>query len=211
MSKNPMLNKEFRFMPNICDALAFSVKKTIGPLQNKCNTKNKKFLKELHKYKTISINIKYLIQQLLHNIINNKKTKDYLTLDDNSKDIYEYSSPFINSDNDILGFLELCSSGFSQTLYNLVDNDTYCFHILKKFFCNINRDTTQKVCECKLYLDLIHEINLTTDDIKISEQIVQKYLSENNISEEDMNLSNLKNLKKKSFFKKICKRIKNDV
>ena len=211
MSKNPMLNKEFRFMPNICDALAFSVKKTIGPLQNRCNTKNKKFLKELNKYKTISINMKYLIQQLLYNIINNKKTKNNLTINEDSKEIYDYSSPYINSDNDILGFLELCGGGFSQTLYNLFDNDKYCFNIMNKFFCNINRDTTHKVCECKLYLDLIYEIDLTINDINVSSQIVEKYLSENNISEKDMNLSNLKNLKKKSFFKKICKKIKNDI
>jgi hypothetical protein len=209
MSKNPMLNKEFRFMPNICDALAFSVKKTIGPLQNRCNTRNKKFLKDLSKYKLISINIKYIIQQLLYSIVINKKTKENLNLDNDSKDIYEYSSPYINSDNDILAFLELCSSAYSQTLCNFSDNDNYCFNLLKKFFNNVNEDLTSKICECKLFLDLILEIDYSVKDIKVSTNIVEKYLSSNRTEDPDLNIFNLKNIRKKSFFKKICKKIKN--
>ena len=209
MSKNPMLNREFRFMPNISDALAFSVKKTIGPLQNKCNTRNKKFIKELSKYKLISVNIKYLIQQLLYSIIVNRKTKENLTIDSDSKDIYNYDSSYINSENDILGFLELTSSAYSQTLYNFSENDNHCFNILTKFFNNINEDLTSKICDCKLFLDLILEIDYTVKDIKVSTNIVEKYLMTNNIDDTDLNIFNLKNIRKKSFFKKICKKIKN--
>ena len=211
MSKNPMLNKEFRFMPNICDALAFSIKKTIGPLQNKCNTRNKKFLKELNKYKLISVNMKYIIQQLLYSIIVNRKTKDNLTMDNDSKEVYEYRSPYINSDNDILNFLELCSSAFSQTLYNFADNDNHCFNILNKFFNNVNEEITSKICVCKIFLDLILEIDYSVEDIKISTNIVEKYLSNNEINDPDLNITNLKNIRKKSFFKKICKKIKNGI
>jgi len=211
MSKNPMLNKEFRFMPNISDAFAFSVKKTIGPLQNKCNTKNKKFLKELNKYKLMSINIKYLIQQLLNSIIINKKTKKNLTIENDSKDIYEYSSIYINSDSDILGFLELFSSSYSQTLYNFSSEDNYCFILLNKFFNDVNQDLTNKICECKLFLELVLEIDLSIKDIMVSSNIVEKYFSTNGLDDPDLNFLNLKNLKKKSFFKKICKHIKNGI
>ena len=151
MSKNPMLNKEFRFMPNICDALAFSVKKTIGPLQNKCNTRNKKFIKELSKYKLISVNIKYIIQQLLYSIIVNRKTKDNLTIDNDSKDIYQYNSPYINSDNDILGFLESCSSAYSQTLYNFSEDDNHCFNILNKFYTKLYQHKKNFVHKMRAY------------------------------------------------------------
>ena len=209
MSKNPMLNKEFRFMPNICDASAFSVKKTIGPLQNKINTRNKKFLKELSKYKLISINLKYIIQQLLYSIIINRKAKENVTFDNDAKDIYEYVSPYINSEDDILIFLESCSSCYSQTLYNFFDNDNHCFTILKKFFNNVNQDLTCKICDCKLFLDLILDIDYHVKDIKVTTNIVEKYLSSNNIESSELNIFNLKNLRKKSFFKKICKKIKN--
>merc|ERR1712199_18956 len=33
MSRNPILNKEFRFIPNINDAITFALKKTIGPIK----------------------------------------------------------------------------------------------------------------------------------------------------------------------------------
>ena len=210
MSKNPMLNKEFRFMPSVCDALAFSIKKTIGPLQNKCNTRNKKFLKDLNKYKLISINMKYFIQQLFYSIIHNKKTKNNLNIESDIKELYDYKSQYINNCDDIIPFLECCTSSYSQTFSNIDDN--ICFNVLAKFFNNIEEELTSKLCICKLYLDLFIEVNMIVDDTKTSENIIENYLSTNNVDdEEDLNIYNLKNLKKKSFFKKILKKIKNDI
>ena len=209
MSKNPMLNREFRFMPSTCDALAFSIKKTVGPLQNKCNTKNKKFLKELNKYKLYSVNMKYFMQQLFYSIVRNKTPKKNLSIDENINNIYDYKSPYINNSEDIVNFLEVCTSGYSVTICNLDDN--FCFNILVKFFNNIDEDLTQKVCICKLYLDLLIEVNSVIDDNQTSENIIQKYLEQNSVNDEELTIQNLKNLKKKSFFKKILKKIKTEM
>lgn len=201
MSKNPLLNKEFRFMPSVCDAMAFSIKKTIGPLQNKCNTKNKKFLKDLNRYKLISINMKYLIQQLLYSIIINK------THTKSEVDKQEYKSKYINNNEDIISFLELVSSGFCQTICNL--DDSICFNIFVKFFNNVNEDLTLKICMCKLYLDIFTEINPIIDDSNVSESIIEDYLYSVDLDKEEFNISNLKFFKKKIYFKKILKEIKN--
>lgn len=207
MSKNPLLNKEFRFMPTINDAFCFSVKKTIGPIKNKCNTKNKKFLKELNKYKLISINMKYLLQQILYSIINNKKIKNEIINYKKDKTIYDYQSIYINSENDIPIFLELCSSIYCQTLYNFYEYDKICFDILVSYFQNTEEELTSKVSICKLSLDLIYEINLKIKDIYKSKRIVEDYFFQNEIDAEEIDIYNIKNLRKKIFFKKIVSEI----
>lgn len=207
MSKNPLLNKEFRFMPSINDAFCFSIKKTIGPIKNKCNTKNKKFIKELNKYKMISVNMKYLLQQLLTSIINNKKIKNNIINNEDIQTIYDYDSIYINSEKDITDFLETCSSIYYQTLYNLYNYDKICFDILVSYFKNTDKDLTLQVSICKLSLDLIYEVNLNIKDIYKSKILVEKYLSQNEIDMEEFKIYNIKNLKKKNIFKDIYNKI----
>ncbi len=206
MSKNPMLSKEFRFMPNTTDAIAFSIKKTCGPLTNKCGTKNKKFIKELNKYKQCSINLKYINQQLMSSILINRKKKTILEYNKDS-DIYNYDSKYINSANDITTFLDTCSSAFSITMLNWYEYDKLCFDILNKFFNDVNSDLTNKVFDCKMFLDIVIEINIYLKDINSSIKLVHHFMNNN----ENFLLKDLKIIKKNPKFKLIIKKIKNSI
>jgi len=213
MSKNPLLNKEFRFMPNVSDALAFSLKKTIGPLKNNCNTKNKKFLRELNKYKSTSLTLKFLLQQVFHSIVMNKKKIVNLENSDDSDKIhfFQYESKYIKTDKDIPIILDNIASSFSQLLLNLNKSDKICFDILSNIFGDIKKDLTSKLCIAKIYLELYYEVFGILNDNILVEKILNYHLNDYKFDDGDLEINNLKSIKKRKNFKNMLKLIKNNI
>ena len=70
MSRDPKLNKDIYFTPNIYDAVAFAYKKTIGPIKLSSFSNNN--LNKITCIKNASSIIKYILQECYIKINNNK-------------------------------------------------------------------------------------------------------------------------------------------
>ena len=206
MSKNPMLSKEFRFLPNVSDALAFSLKKTIGPLNMKINTKNKKFITELNRYKSSSIDLKNTLQNIIFNIIQHRTIKNH-TIDEK----YDFESPYINDKTDITYFLEIISSILSDLLYQY-NKYPQLYHNIYKNISNIgDKEITNEIGNQLLFLTLF--INLYQDneyyryntDILKNKIIVSIHQQDEYIYND---LNDLKKIKSNSIYKNIIKELK---
>ena len=180
MSRNPILNKEFRFIPNINDAIAFAIKKTIGPIKISHLNKDKKIAGELSYYKSSSFIIKHIFLHIIHNSIN----QNYQNKVDNSRQYLEIIINYLS--NPILNYYKMNKKDCS--LFNTINN------ILEKF-----EDNMEKVFYIKFYLELS---NLKKQKTKTEKYNLLNSLLSENIDNKQINTENIKNIKKKYFFKK---------
>lgn len=181
MSRNPILNKEFRFIPNINDAISFAIKKTIGPIKLSYLKQNKKFVIRLSHYKSASFIIKHLFLTIIKNTIEEK-----------------YPIISINK------HLEIIMGQLSNSILincKLINEDYMIFNALNNIIDKI-KGNTKKMFYIKLFLELSNNIMKEKKNITNYNLILKNLLSQNfdhiNINEEIM-----KNIKKKSYFKKL--------
>lgn len=81
MSRDPKLNKDIYFTPNITDAVAFAYKKTIGPIKMSsfsCNNLNK-----INCIKNASSIIKHILQECYIKILENDNNLEIENINDN--------------------------------------------------------------------------------------------------------------------------------
>jgi hypothetical protein len=125
LSRDPDINKDLYYIPTISDAINFSYKKTIGPL----NIKSFTFYKN-NKIKNTCFLIKEIIQNIFLDQITNSQFEDkcdniykniiriYKLLDDKIlslvlKQIY-YINNTKNSDNNIIKFIQKITSNITK-------------------------------------------------------------------------------------------------
>lgn len=207
MSKNPMLNKEFRFLPNISDAIAFTLKKTIGPLNIKINTKNKKFINELNIYKSSSIDLKNTLQNIVNNIIYNRINKIDV-LDITQK--YEFKSPFINDKKDITYFLEIVSIIFSNLLYQY-NRYPQLYHNTYINISNIGeKDITTEIGNQLLFLTLFIDLYQENKNYRYNTDMLKNKIMSSIYHQDEYiykDLDELKKIKSTSIYKNIMKEL----
>jgi len=188
MSRNPILNNDFKFTPSINDALQFVYKKTIGsikPKNIKISNENATNIKLL----------KYIFREINSLLLNAEKHILYAKL----------------NDNDHKELLELTVNYISSSLMNVykLDND------LDKINDNVNnvisfigkpqKNFINNLVLFKTYLDLFEDIYCAINNLEQTEVILKKGIAlifnEQNITKVDKNI--LKTKKKTLLFKTV--------
>jgi hypothetical protein len=179
MSRNPILNKEFRFIPNINDAIAFAIKKTIGPIKLSYLKQTKKFFNKLSNYKSAS----FIIKHLFLNIIKNTTEQPHNYVNDNLEIIMNHLSiPILNN----------CK---------LINKDYLLFNKITNITDNVKEDK-KKLFYIKLFLELSNMSMKKKNTISNCNSLLNNLLSEN-FDCIIINEETIKNIKKKSFFKNL--------
>jgi hypothetical protein len=199
MSRNPALNSDFNFIPNIKDAMLFSFKKTVGSF--KFNTlKNKRMNDLLSYYHYISYDIKNIYYNLLYIIIQNKKDDLYF-LNNNNKELE------IINESDILYFFDkiliLLYKHFIPIYKNNFNNKKFqhnYFNIISNIL-NLENNLQNIIYIFKITLEILNKNNKILCDyipINLLEIIID------NIEEKNIKSLTIKNLhitiKKKIIF-----------
>ena len=201
MSRNPILNNDLNFIPDINDAMHFSLKKTVGTLKvNYC--KNKKISELLTHYRNISIEIKLIFKSVLSEILN------YNVYSQENKESFIKGLDYISTDNDILKVLEKTSIIINKNLisnYNIISGDNnQIFSIISSIF-NLECPLVHKLFLMKITFDLFERIqNICL--VKGSTTFINElYL---NILEfkKYLIIENLSTIHKKKFFRDLLKK-----
>ncbi len=201
MSRNPILNNDLNFIPDINDAMHFSLKKTVGTLKiNYC--KNKKISELLTLYRNISIDIKLIYQSIFIDILRFHKS-NYEDRNSCIQGLY-----FIETDSDILKILEKVSNLINKNLisnYNNISIDnTQIFNIISAIF-NHECDLIHKLYLLRLTFELFSYIRNTHLNEGITKFINNMFRLLSN-HKKFLNLDNLNIIHKKKFYKEILKK-----
>ena len=210
MSRNPSLNTDINFIPNIKDAMNFSLKKTIGSL--KYNTlKNKKMNDLLLYYRNITYDIKNIYYNLLTIIIENKKKNTHFLNIENNKSEIE-----ILNETKILHFFDKILILLYKQFISIYKNNFNKKGFQYKYFniisnvLNLDIDLQNIIYIFKIIVELIN-YNQKLIMNSISSDIIDLII--NNIEEKDIHNLNIKNLHiniKKKKLKKIIEKINID-
>ena len=207
MSRNPSLNTDFNFIPNIKDAMNFSLKKTIGSLKYN-SLKNKKMNDLVLYYRTITYDIKNIYYNLLTIIIENKKSNtSFLNIEHNEIEIK------ILDENKILHFFDKILILLYKQFISIYKNNFNKKGFQYKYFniisnvLNLDIDLQNIIYIFKIIVELIN-YNQKLIMNSISSDIIDLII--NNIEEKDIHNLNIKNLHiniKKKKLKKIIEKI----
>lgn len=205
MSRNPILNNDLNFIPDINDAMHFSLKKTIGTLKiNYC--KNKKISELLTFYRNISIEVKLIFKSVLNEILHFHVSK----YKDDKEDSFIQGLDYIKEDTDILKILEKTSNIINKSLldnYNHISQpNTQIFNVISAIF-NLNCSLIHKLFLMKFTFELFIEIKDTyllsgcTNFINELYQYISEY-------QKYLIIDNLNIIHKKKFFKELLLKYK---
>ena len=200
MSRNPILNNDLNFIPNINDAMHFSLKKTVGTLKmNYC--KNKKVSNILTYYRDISIDIKYIYQNVLNEILN------FHQFSPETKECYIEGLDYIHSDNDILKILEKVFNLINRSLINnyshIQDNKNKIFNLISTIFQK-NYDLINKIFILRVCFEIFQDIR-ETYLFKGSNNFIESISLLLIPHKKNLTLDSFNNIHKKKFFKDIIK------
>lgn len=181
MSRNPILNKEFRFIPNINDAITFALKKTIGPIKLSTLKSNKKFLEHINIYKSASFMLKYIYIKIIE-----------LHFEDKNFDFKKNLDNIISQLN--LPIIKLCKN---------IKNEFIFYNYINKIL-NRGNNTIENIFYIKLYLEIVNrKLTKQKGNTKdILEKVFKKIFSIN-LKKNKINIENLVHIKKKSYFKEL--------
>ena len=207
MSRNPMLNKELKFTPNINDALIFAYKKTIGPLRiNKNKISNNKVLNIA---RTASLDVKLIFKEIIYSIHENKD--DYLLVNDNEPKVnigkitklYDNTISCLTKQIYNCYTISNCNQNVKISIYNkLIEifRGKYTDNILK------NIQIIRVIFE--LFAELYNKSLNLNDSIETLDYIYENFEKSNFIDNNIITIDNFhKNIKKKKFYtnlKKTC-------
>lgn len=200
MSRNPILNNDLNFIPNINDAMHFSLKKTVGTLKmNYC--KNKKISHLLSYYRHISLDIKYIYQNIFTEILS------FHIYSSESKEFYIQGLDYLKSDTDILRVFEKVSQIINKNLVDnylcFPDNKIKIFNLVSSIF-NTDYDLLHKIFVLRVFFEIYQHIKDTHIEDG-SSVLINDISSSLNLSKKYLTLENLNNVQKKKFFKEIIK------
>ena len=184
MSRNPILNNDLNFTPNINDALQFVYKKTIGPIKIKQLNNNK----QIYILKQSGLDIKNILLKLQkYNIYSNEIYSEYSIL-------YE----------DMISFL----SNQLISIYQLDKLNDISYHIrdIINGILNIDMDNLLKyIYILKAYLELFEEVYLNTNNldktINIMKQLYLELINKQTVDSIVINTTTFK-CKKTTLYKK---------
>ena len=157
MSRNPILNQEMNFVPNISDAVLFSYKKTIGPIKVSNSGKNTK-MKILQTSKVASIDIKFLVTHTLFYILEYQQVPSIVT--DSEHECWIQNCDYIKTNVDILNTLDKVVDAFGELLLSIYRqplSSNYLFDTMTGLLTGGN--FSQQALYYKLLLELIHDIS----------------------------------------------------
>lgn len=200
MSRNPILNNDLNFIPNINDAMHFSLKKTVGTLKmNYC--KNKKVSQMLNYYRDISLDIKYIYQNVLNEILS------FHQFSTETKECYIQGLDYLDSNNDILKILEKVSNLINKSLINnylsIQNNKNKIFNLISTIF-HTDYDLIHKIFILRICFELFESIK-ETYLFKGSDIFISNIFALLNPYKKYLILDNFNNIHKKKFFKDIIK------
>ena len=201
MSRNPILNNDLNFIPDINDAMHFSLKKTVGTLKiNYC--RGKKISELLTLYRNISLDIKLIYRSILVEILKFHKSN----YEDKNSCIQGLE--FIETDSDILKILEKVFSLINKNLisnYNNISiNNTQIFNIISSIF-NHECDLIFKLYLLKISFELFSDIRVDKLDKGITH--FTNILYDSIIPYKKLlTFDNLNSIHKKKFYKEILKK-----
>lgn len=200
MSRNPMLNKELKFVPNINDALIFAYKKTIGPLKvNKNKIINNDMLNIA---RNSSLDIKLILQEIIYHLNENKDNVISEDINLNKEKYFEKVSKLC--DNTVL-----CIYKSIYNCYNISGNcdilKTSIYNKLVDIFRGkFTTDILKNIQITKVIFELFSELHTELKDINksidILDYIYEKIDTNDYIDNDNNNLTidNFhKNIKKK--------------
>lgn len=187
MSRNPILNNDLNFTPNINDALQFVYKKTIGPIKIKQLNNNK----QIYILKQSGLDIKNILLKLQkYNIYSDEIYSEYSIL-------YEDMISFLS--NQLIAIYQLDN----------LNDISYHIHDITNCILNIDTDNLLKyIYILKAYLELFEEVYLNTNNldktINIMKQLYLELINKETVDSIAINTTAFK-CKKTTLYKKYKK------
>ena len=184
MSRNPILNNDLNFTPNINDALQFVYKRTIGPIKIKQLNNNK----QIYILKQSGLDIKNILLKLQkYNIYSDEIYSEYSIL-------YEDMISFLS--NQIIAIYQLDN----------LNEISYHIHDITNCILNIDIDNLLKyIYILKAYLELFEEVYLNTNNldktINIMKQLYLELINKQTLDSIFINTNTFK-CKKTTLYKK---------
>lgn len=184
MSRNPILNNDLNFTPNINDALQFVYKKTIGPIKIKQLNNNK----QIYILKQSGLDIKNILLKLQkYNIYSDEIYSEYSIL-------YEDMISFLS--NQLIAIYQLDN----------LNDISYHIHDITNCILNIDTDNLLKyIYILKAYLELFEEVYLNTNNldktINIMKQLYLELINKETVDSIAINTTAFK-CKKTTLYKK---------
>lgn len=218
MSRNPILSGDLNYIPNVNDAMQFSLKKTIENLKLPL-IDSIKIQQNIELYRTISFDIKYLYQNIFNKLMNfhvfvkKQQQMQFIEINTNGNDNITFDfveNEFIEDNKDIYVFLDTINMHIGKLICNIHKlehtNDYFVYNLIKHIFhdkkCK-HYSLKSRICLMKITLELYIELNLNyncTQDIfnKLLDKIIE------HLDDFDtVNINNLQNIKKRKIFKKL--------
>lgn len=185
MSRDPKLNKDIYFTPNISDAVAFAYKKTIGPI--KLSSFNNKNLSKINCIKNASSIIKHILQECYIKI--NERNIKNIDIDNVNDNLYYI-------------LLNIFVKSKDEGLF------VYVFDKTILIFNEFSNNLILTIVFWKVFFDILSEFLSRGKNIKTLISIMEKsYLEftrriiEGNYNKEKFNLKMVKKLKLYNDFK----------
>ena len=185
MSRDPKLNKDIYFTPNISDAVAFAYKKTIGPI--KLSSFSNKNLNKINCIKNASSIIKHILQECYIKI--NERNIKNIDIDNINDNLYYI-------------LLNIFVKSKDESLF------VYVFDKTILIFNEFSNNLILTIVFWKVFFDILSEFLSRGKNIKTLISIMEKtYLEftrriiEGNYNKEKFNLKMVKKLKLYNDFK----------
>ena len=164
MSRNPLLNKELKFTPNINDALVFAYKKTIGPLRINNNKINNN--KNLNIARNVSIDIKFIYQEVITRIFS-KNIDDFTNVSEKQK---------IKNIAILLENINACITNSILNCYNLTNIQSINIYIYNHLYDILNEkysdDLLENIILIRIILDFFKFFYSKIKDIHKTNEIM---------------------------------------
>lgn len=215
MSKNPILNNDLNFIPNINDALQFSIKKTIGPLKIPI-IKSLKIKEIIYQYKNLSFDYKYLTQNIFETLICNYHKhieKDHQNYE--SFDLIENN--LFTKNKDILDLLDNIINNYNKSILNInnlnLSQDQNVIYIIIKNSFNKDFNLNIKLCIFKIYLELYYDLGSKNYnfDIELFSNLVSKLILDNQSEISSLDFNSIHLIKKKKLYKHFLNKLISDL
>lgn len=178
MSRNPDMNTDQCYMPNINDAITFTYRKSIGPI----SIANIEIHKPLESIRNSSYMVKMIIQNVFIFLVNptEKKKREYIDIDENYEKIYlsHVMDLLFNFLTNIIYQIHLHKTNDHINIYNLIsplfnelthDNLIYNIYLSKLILIEIyNSYQKETYIKENIKDNILHVIDKMKKDFKLN-------------------------------------------